>query len=605
MSKQGIDVSWWQGDSVNWKSVKRAGKTFAIIRAGHEVYEDSTYEGNAKRAHEAGIPIGMYFFSYADTVDKAIKEADLFCDIVERVGVKPALPLYYDYEYDSEKKYPAKDSIVDMGRAFLKRIKERGYEAGLYTNLDFLSRGFYQLLKEGWPLWLAQYGPSTPALECDVWQFTSTGRVSGVPGNVDCDIAYKDYTQPDSGKDEEDKPVEDQLSKILTRFAYYIGHGGYHEKANGNNRYLGNSVDDFLANAGSANYTYMGKLCGVNPGQWCAMMVSTAVYEALGYSTAAARKAMWGVWPYTACNQLWEAADDDHRFWSDYQRWTLGKGDRKSYKPCIGDVIIFSDNGAMRTHTGMVYAVDNTTVYTYEGNSGNMARKRAYGLSDSYIYGYVKLNVTGSGGGGGEEPKPEPQDDKMLNIKAFQTWLDVEADGEPGPKTKKAAIKSHQRYLNSKYGYALTVDGEWGPLTYYATQPLRRNDESNDVLIWQGLLYCNGYDPVGLDGTYGANTVKATQEAQKKLGLNPTGVADRYTWAKILGYSRPAHKVLKLGSYGLEVKYLQERLTIAGFPTATTADFDKATEESVKAFQKSKGLEDDGIAGPKTWGELD
>lgn len=601
MSRQGIDVSWWQGYEVNWKSVKRTGKTFAILRAGHGTEEDSTYEGNAKRAHEQGIPLGMYFFSYADTVDKAVKEADLFCDIVERVGVKPDLPLYYDYEYDSEKKYPAKDSIVDMARAFMQRVKARGYTAALYTNLDFLNRGFYQLLKEGWPLWLAQYGPSQPALECDIWQFTSTGKVSGVPGNVDCDIAYKDYTEPDSTPAEEDKPVEDQLGKILARFAYYIGHGGYHEKANGNERYLGNSIDDFLVNAGSANYTYMGKLCGVNPGQWCAMMVSTAVYEALGSNREAARKAMWGVWPYTACNQLWEAADDNHRFWSDYQRWTLGKGDRVGYKPCIGDVIIFSDNGTMRTHTGIVYAVDDTTVYTYEGNSGNMARKRAYGLSDSYIYGYVKLNVTGSGEVRGDQPAPEPQDETILNIKGFQEWLGVDADGIYGPATKKAAIKSHQRFLNSKYGFNLTVDGEWGPQTYYATQPLRRNDESNDVLIWQGLLYCNGYDPVGLDGTFGQNTVKATREAQKKLGLNPTGVADRYTWAKMLGYSRPAHTVLKYGSNGLEIRYLQELLTIAGFPTATDGIYGKATGESVKAFQRSKGLEDDGIVGPKTW----
>lgn len=594
MSKQGIDVSWWQGDSVNWKSVKSAGKEFAIVRAGFGTEEDSTFEGNAKRAHAQGIPIGMYFFSYADTVAKAIKEADLFCDIVERVGVKPSLPLFYDYEYDSEKKYPAKDSIVDMGRAFLNRIRERGHEAGLYTNLDFLNRGFYQLLKEKWPLWLAQYGPSQPALECDLWQYTSTGTVSGVPGNVDCDISYKE-SEPAP------EPQKDQLSDILTRFAYYIGHGGYHEKANGDSRYLGNSIDDFLVNAGSANYTYMGKLCGVNPGQWCAMMVSTAVYEALGYSTAAAKKAMWGVWPYTACNQLWEAADDDHRFWSDYQRWTLGKGDRVGYKPCVGDVIIFSDNGTMRTHTGMVYAVDDTTVYTYEGNSGNMARKRAYGLTDSYIYGYVKLNVTGTGGGG--EPEPDPDD--VRNIKAFQVWLGVDSDGEYGPITKKAAIKSHQRYLNSKYKFNIAEDGVWGPDTYYATQALRRGDESNDVLDWQGLLYCYGYDPVGLDGTFGANTVKATQEAQKKLGLNQTGLADRYTWAKLLGYGRPAHTVLKYGSTGMEVRYLQERLTIAGFPTATDGEFGKATEETVKAFQKSKDLDDDGIVGAKTWGALD
>ena len=65
-----------------------------------------------------------------------------------------------------------------------------------------------------------------------------------------------------------------KIQDVLAAFAYYIGNGGYYEKASAKN--LGREVSDFAANKGSGNYTYMGKLCGCNPGAWCAMMVSTA-----------------------------------------------------------------------------------------------------------------------------------------------------------------------------------------------------------------------------------------------------------------------------------------------------------------------------------------
>ena len=65
-------------------------------------------------------------------------------------------------------------------------------------------------------------------------------------------------------------------------------------------------------------------------------------------------------------------------------------GRRGYWNPKPGDVIVFTDNGTTRTHTGMVYAVDGTYVYTYEGNSSNMCRKRSYLLTSTYIYGYIR-----------------------------------------------------------------------------------------------------------------------------------------------------------------------------------------------------------------------
>ena len=378
---------------------------------------------------------------------------------------------------------------------------------------------------------------------------------------------------------------------VLEAFAYYIGNGGYYEKASAKN--LTREVSDFAANKGSGNYTWMGKLCGVNPGAWCAMMVSTAVYEACGGDRAAAAKAMWGRWPHYNCGTVFD--DPALAGLAHYGWYGIHKKGRPGpdYTPKPGDVIVFTDAWKTRDHTGVVYAVDGDTVYTYEGNSGNMARKRSYPLTSAYIYGYAELALE-EGEAGAESP-----------LARFQKWLGVTADGVYGPVTRAAAIKAHQKALNAQYGLALAEDGLWGPETYYATEGLRAGDEGDDVTVWQGVLYGRGQDPVGLDGSFGRNTAAATTAFQTAAGLSPTGVADRYTWARAFGEDRPAHTVLRRGSAGAEVRYLQRKLTMAGQTLETDGAFGKLTEQAVKLWQQAQGLEADGVVGPKTWAMLD
>ena len=191
--KVGVDVSWWNGYDVDWKAAKAAGIDFAIIRAGYGKNNiDSTASGNAKRAHEAGVDIGYYWFSYAATADEAKAEADYLCDAIERIGIKPTYPVCYDYEYDSTDKNPPKEPIVNLARAFMEEVKARGYYPANYTNIDYLNRGFDKLVGE-FDLWFARWGVSEPGRECGIWQYTSTGRPNGFSGNVDMNIAYKDY----------------------------------------------------------------------------------------------------------------------------------------------------------------------------------------------------------------------------------------------------------------------------------------------------------------------------------------------------------------------------------------------------------------------------
>lgn len=199
--KTGVDVSYWNGPNVDWDAAKAAGIDFTIIRVGYGKGNiDSTAEGNAKRAAAAGVAIGYYWFSYASTAAEARAEADYCCDAIQRIGVKPTYPVCFDYEYDSEQKAPPKESIVNLARAFLDRVRERGYIPANYTNYDYLSRGFNQLVGE-YDLWLAQWGVSKPGMECDIWQYSSAGRPDGFSGVADMNIAFKDY-----GKNPEPKP---------------------------------------------------------------------------------------------------------------------------------------------------------------------------------------------------------------------------------------------------------------------------------------------------------------------------------------------------------------------------------------------------------------
>ena len=197
--KVGVDVSEWNKD-IDWKTAKASGIEFAIIRIGYgDTYREGIFhidkyaDANIRGTREAGIPVGYYFFSYAGTAEEAVREADFFVDYVEKHGTKPTYPLAFDYEYHSEEKSPPQESRVTIARAFMNRVKERGYPVLNYSNYDYLNyRGFGELVGE-FGLWYARWGVSDPGRDCDIWQYTSTGRPDGFAGNVDMNICYKDY----------------------------------------------------------------------------------------------------------------------------------------------------------------------------------------------------------------------------------------------------------------------------------------------------------------------------------------------------------------------------------------------------------------------------
>jgi hypothetical protein len=234
-------------------------------------------------------------------------------------------------------------------------------------------------------------------------------------------------------------------AQAVKAMEYYVG---YYEKAT--SAYASSRDKDcFTKNKGSGNYTYFGYMCGVQSQPWCAATDTVAILDACGGVKSDAKEVMYGVYPYVNCAQVWDAAPDNKKYWSHYQRWTLGKGVRKTYKPVAGDIIVFSDNGKTRSHTGMVYAVDDTYVYTIEGNSGNMCRKRSYKLTDSYIYGWIRPNYA--------ESSEQPTTRVEKYGKELPNGMHELSKGCAGEE-----VETMQILLNGRSGAGLEVDGIFG-----------------------------------------------------------------------------------------------------------------------------------------------
>lgn len=197
---KGIDVSSHQG-LVDWAKVKAAGIKFAIIRAGYGKYEsqvDSRFEQNAFGALSAGLHAGVYWFSYATSPDEAKEEARLCADTIAPYKGKFDFPVYFDYEYDSER-YSKEQGITPtqelreaLAEAFCTEIEAQGWRAGVYTNNDYIKNRWRLDVLKQWEIWLADY-TGGPDVSCGMQQTGSTGTVEGISGNVDTDTAFVDY----------------------------------------------------------------------------------------------------------------------------------------------------------------------------------------------------------------------------------------------------------------------------------------------------------------------------------------------------------------------------------------------------------------------------
>ena len=203
---KGVDIS--SHNFITWSKVNPKEIDFVMIRAGYGFKtEDKSFRTNIENAIRLGLHIGIYWFSYASTVEQAIEEAKGCLNIIGQFRKYIDFPVFFDWEYDSYnyvvKTYkitPTKQLVSDMAIAFMDTIKKSGYKVGNYSNPDYCNRFFDDRVKNNYDTWIAHVGKNGQALEktsytgkYTMWQYSWKGRPSGFNSDTDMDYCYKDY----------------------------------------------------------------------------------------------------------------------------------------------------------------------------------------------------------------------------------------------------------------------------------------------------------------------------------------------------------------------------------------------------------------------------
>ncbi len=190
----GIDVSSWQG-SIDWSKVKSSGVEFAMIRIGfgynsdNELVYDNRFKDNLKNAKEAGIKVGLYFYTYAKNNEEAINQAKWIVEALD--GETLDLGIAFDWEIWSKfNSYNISfTDLNNMAESFFKELEKNGYEGMIYGSCSYLER-IWNL--PNYKTWLAHYATKTDyTKDYYIWQLSSNGKVDGISGYVDLDVLYK------------------------------------------------------------------------------------------------------------------------------------------------------------------------------------------------------------------------------------------------------------------------------------------------------------------------------------------------------------------------------------------------------------------------------
>ncbi len=193
----GIDVSAWQKD-INWKKVKDAGVEFAILRCGYRgsktgaLVEDSYFYKNLTGAKEAGIKVGVYFFTQAITETEAVEEASMVLALVGDTELE--YPIFIDTENTNGRADNIdKNTRTAVCDAFCKTIEKSGREAGIYASRNWFNNKLNDDKLSDHYRWVAEYASTTAySKRYEMWQYTSSGSIDGIKGRVDLDMSYLD-----------------------------------------------------------------------------------------------------------------------------------------------------------------------------------------------------------------------------------------------------------------------------------------------------------------------------------------------------------------------------------------------------------------------------
>lgn len=194
----GIDVSKWN-QAIDWEAVKEDGVRFVIIRCGYRgsktgaLVEDPYFRRNIEGATNAGIKVGIYFFTQAINQSEAVEEASMALSLVE--GYDLDYPIFIDTEGSGGRA----DSLdvatrTAVCQAFCETIEAAGYESGVYASRNWYYDKVDDYVLSQYAIWVAEYCKEPLYVgRYDMWQYTSSGSINGIEGRVDLNLSYVDW----------------------------------------------------------------------------------------------------------------------------------------------------------------------------------------------------------------------------------------------------------------------------------------------------------------------------------------------------------------------------------------------------------------------------
>lgn len=196
----GVDVSKYQ-KNINWNQIKKAGVSFVIVRIGYRGYGasgtlvlDPMFEEHFTNVKNAGLKVGVYFFSQATTEEEAKEEAFACAYVLN--GRKLDYPIFFDTEASGASNGSGRADGLGMedrtkcAIAFCEEVKAQGYKPGVYAStLWYRNRVDLSSLTK-YTIWNAHYGVASSPIDCALWQGTCTARLPGYKGDLDVNISY-------------------------------------------------------------------------------------------------------------------------------------------------------------------------------------------------------------------------------------------------------------------------------------------------------------------------------------------------------------------------------------------------------------------------------
>lgn len=528
---KGIDVSANQGN-INWKTVANYGMGFAILRItekGNVI--DPTFERNYKGCIDNKIPVGVYKYSYATSIEQIKTEASIVIKTLNKR--KLDYPVFLDIE-DKCQRNISKNIMMQMINAFRAIIVKAGYKFGIYCSESWYNTYLPDGAKK-YDCWIAHYpDPDDGTMQTRVkpgtgigWQYSSKATIPGIPTKVDRSIFYKDYSSINNANKQEggNKLTKEQAINALIAVAK--NEIGYLEKA------TNAQLDSKTANAGYNNYTkYWRDVYPAYQGQpWCACQISWDMMTAFGLETA---KKLLRHWPYVYCPAM-----------RDY--FTLYAN------PQVGDIVIFwSSKKKEFVHTGLVIKVQGDQFWTIEGNTsgasgvvangGGICQKTYYNsqLPGTKFcrpdYSIVTSIKSGSSTNTSTttttknwiEYGDRGNDVKNLQAKLNKVGHNLEVDGICGNATV-SAIKDFQEKYN------LTVDGQAGKNTITKLDSVIAAKENKNFKAFVGA--CT------------TNSTPVYQKATGATALATYPILNRGNLVDVIGMSGSRYKIKIANAY--------------------------------------------------------